>query len=87
MKGCHSIESVDYPDYAQSVSREVLANPGSLGILICGSGVGISIAANKVRGIRCGLCHDYYTAQSARIRDQCNVVAFGARVIGSEVAK
>ena len=58
-----------------------------MGILICGSGVGISIAANKVKGVRCGLCNDYYSAMMARTKDHCNVVAFGARVVGSEVAK
>lgn len=73
----------------------MLKDNNALGILICGSGVGISIAANKVyihtilkiRGIRCGLAHDHYTSQMARVKDHCNVVAFGARVVGSEIAK
>lgn len=85
--GTHSVERCDYPDYAFELSKKVLATENSLGILICGSGIGISIAANKVRGIRCGICHDHYTAQMARERDGCNVLSFGARVIGFETAK
>ena len=78
---------VDYPDYAKILCEKVLANPDSRGVLVCGSGIGISIAANKVKGIRCGLCHDYYTAVTSREHNDCNVVAIGARVTGIDVAK
>ena len=64
-----------------------MATEGSKGILICGVGIGISIAANKIKGVRCGLCHDYYTAVMCREHNDCNIVAMGGRVIGCDVAK
>lgn len=61
--GAHTPDAVDYPDVAALVCRQVLDTPGSAGIVLCGSGIGISIACNKINGIRCALCHDYYTAE------------------------
>jgi ribose 5-phosphate isomerase B len=80
--GCYSNESVDYPDYAHKVAEAVLANPGTKGILICGSGIGMSLAANKHKGIRAALCHDYYTAAMARRHNDANILCFGARIVG-----
>jgi len=80
--GTYSKESVDYPDYAHKVAEAVLANPGSMGILICGSGIGMSLAANKHKGIRAALCHDYYTAEMARRHNDANILCFGARIVG-----
>jgi ribose 5-phosphate isomerase B len=80
--GCYSSESVDYPDYAHKVAEAVLANPDSKGILICGSGIGMSLAANKHKGIRAALCHDYYTAAMARRHNDANILCFGARIVG-----
>ena len=80
--GCYSPESVDYPDYAHKVAKAVLENPGSMGILICGSGIGMSLAANKHKGIRAALCHDYYTAEMARRHNNANILCFGARIVG-----
>lgn len=80
-------EKVDHPDYAEKVCCNVLKNKNYKGILICGSGVGICISANKFKGIRCGLCYDYNSAISAKTKDYCNVIALGGRIIGSEVAK
>ena len=80
--GCYSSESVDYPDYAHKVAKAVLENPGTMGILICGSGIGMSLAANKHKGIRAALCHDYYTAEMARRHNNANILCFGARIVG-----
>jgi ribose 5-phosphate isomerase B len=80
--GCYSNESVDYPDYAHKVAEAVLNYPGSKGILICGSGIGMSLAANKLKGIRAALCHDYYTAAMARRHNDANILCFGARIVG-----
>ena len=80
--GCYSSESVDYPDYAHKVAQAVLDNPGTMGILICGTGIGMSLAANKHKGIRAALCHDYYTAEMARRHNNANILCFGARVVG-----
>ena len=85
--GTHATEAVDYPDFAEAVGRAVLRDPGSRGILICGSGVGASVAANKMRGIRAGLCHDTYSAHQGVEHDEMNVLVLGARVIGVEAAK
>jgi len=83
--GTYSSESVDYPDFAHKVAKAVLANPGSKGILICGTGIGMSLAANKHKGIRAALCHDYYTAQMARKHNNANILCFGARIVGKGV--
>ncbi|WP_024789135.1 ribose 5-phosphate isomerase B [Lebetimonas sp. JH292] len=85
--GCFSSESVDYPDYAHKVAEAVLANPGTKGILICGSGIGMSLAANKHKGIRAALCHDYYTAEMARRHNDANILCFGARIVGLGVVE
>ncbi|MRJ06422.1 MAG: ribose 5-phosphate isomerase B [Epsilonproteobacteria bacterium] len=80
--GCHSPDRVDYPDYAHKVAEAVAQNPGSMGILICGTGIGMSLSANKHRGIRAALCHDHYTASMARRHNNANILCFGARVVG-----
>jgi ribose 5-phosphate isomerase B len=85
--GCFSKESVDYPDYAHKVAEAVLNNPGTKGILICGSGIGMSLAANKHKGIRAALCHDYYTAEMARRHNDANILCFGARIVGLGVVE
>ena len=85
--GTHSAEPVDYPDFAEAVSREVVGGGADRGLLICGSGVGASIAANKVPGIRAGTCHDTYSAHQGVEHDDMNVLVVGARIIGVEVAK
>lgn len=78
---------VDYPDYAEKISRALLSGQAERGVLLCGSGVGASIAANKLRGIYAGLCHDTYSAHQAVEHDDMNVLCIGARVIGPELAK
>lgn len=84
--GTDSTESVDYPDYAAAVARSVAAGEASKGIVVCGSGAGASIAANKITGIRAATVHDTYTAHQAVEHDDANVVALGARVIGGALA-
>ena len=83
--GCYSEERADYPDYAHKVANSVLADKNSLGILMCGSGVGASVAANKMVGVRAGLCHDTYSAHQGVEHDNMNVLCLGARVIGAEL--
>jgi RpiB/LacA/LacB family sugar-phosphate isomerase len=85
--GAYNDAPVDYPDYAEAVARAVLEARAKRGILICGSGVGASIAANKLRGIRAGLCHDTYSAHQGVEHDDMNVLVLGARVIGPELAR
>jgi ribose 5-phosphate isomerase B len=80
-------ERVDYPDFAVKVCESVLSEPGSFGILICGSGIGMSMAANRHKGIRAALCHDAYTASMARAHNDANVLCFGERVVGQGVAE
>lgn len=80
-------ERVDYPDYAVKVCESVLADAGSFGVLICGSGIGMSMAANRHKGIRAALCHDAYTAQMARAHNDANVLCFGERIVGQGVAE
>ena len=80
--GTYSTESVDYPDYTHKVAEAVKNNPGTMGILICGSGIGMSLAANKHKGIRAALCHDHYTASMARRHNDANILCFGARIVG-----
>jgi ribose 5-phosphate isomerase B len=84
--GTHSPEPVDYPDVAEWVARAVLSGLVERGVLICGSGVGASVAANKFPGIRAGLCHDTYSAHQGVEHDDMNVLVLGARVIGLELA-
>ena len=83
--GCHG-ESCDYPIYARKVGQTILDGECEKGILICGTGVGISIAANKMKGIRCALCSDCFTAEATRLHNDSQIVAFGGRVIGPELA-
>lgn len=83
--GTDSLESVDYPDIAVLVGEKVLDGEAKFGILICGTGIGISIAANKIKGIRAALVHNEFTAKLARLHNDANVIALGARVIGDEL--
>lgn len=83
--GCDSLDSCDYPDYALKVARAVKDKDCDFGILICGTGIGISIAANKIKGIRAALCHDTFSAKAARAHNNANIIAFGERVIGSSL--
>ena len=85
--GPFSTDRVDYPDYAHKLAKAVLADAGSFGILICGTGIGMSLAANKHEGIRAALCHDAYTAQMARAHNDANVLCFGERVVGLGVVE
>lgn len=84
--GTHSTDPVDYPDYAEAVGQAVLDKRVERGVLICGSGVGASVAANKLVGIRAGLCHDTYSAHQGVEHDDMNVLVLGARVIGPALA-
>jgi ribose 5-phosphate isomerase B len=84
--GTDSTQSVDYPDYAEKVGRALQEGEAERGILICGSGIGAAVAANKMRGIRAGVCHDTYSAHQSVEHDDVNVLALGARVIGPELA-
>ncbi|BCG60460.1 ribose 5-phosphate isomerase B [Paenibacillus sp. URB8-2] len=85
--GPHSAERTDYPKYAKLVAEALIGGQVDAGILICGTGVGISIAANKVRGIRAVVCSEPYTAQMSKRHNNTNILAFGSRVIGGELAK
>lgn len=85
--GTNSTESCDYPVYGEKVAMAVASGETDLGIAICGTGVGISLACNKVNGIRCCVCSEPYTAKLSRMHNNSNVLAFGARVIGDEMAK
>lgn len=85
--GTHDTAPVDYPDFAAAVGNAVLQGHVERGILICGSGVGASVAANKLPGIRAGLCHDHYSAHQGVEHDDMNVLVLGARVIGIEPAR
>lgn len=84
--GTYTKESVDYPDIARAVCERVVQGKANRGILICGSGVGMSIVANKVRGIRAALCTDTYTARVSRAHNNSNVLCMGERVIGEHIA-
>src|SRR5947199_6809523 len=84
--GTYTPDSVDYPDYAEKVGQAVLSGEAERGILICGSGVGASVAANKLKGIRAGLCHDVYSAHQGVEHDDMNVLCLGSRIIGVELA-
>jgi ribose 5-phosphate isomerase B len=85
--GTGNTAPVDYPDIAESVGRAVLGGEVERGVLICGSGVGASVAANKLHGVRAGLCHDSYSAHQGVEHDDMNVLVLGARVIGVELAR
>lgn len=85
--GTNSGERCDYPVYAQKVCRAVLRGEAERGILICGTGIGMSIAANKIRGIRAAACSEPYSAQLSRRHNNTNILTFGSRVVGPELAK
>lgn len=85
--GTDSLRSVDYPDYARLVGEAIREDKADRGILICGSGVGICIAANKIKGIYAGLCHDAYSARQGVEHDGMNVLCLGGRVVGDELAR
>lgn len=85
--GTDSTQPVDYPDFAEAVGLSVLKGDSERGILICGSGVGASVAANKIPGVRAGLCHDTYSAHQGVEHDNTNVLVLGSRIIGPELAK
>lgn len=85
--GAFSPERTDYPLYGEKVAQTVVSEECDLGILICGSGVGISIAANKIPGIRAVVCSEPYSAKLSRTHNNTNILAFGSRVVGAELAK
>lgn len=85
--GCNCKDSVDYPDYAIPVAEKVASGEAQRGILICGTGIGMSITANKVEGIRCALVHDLFSAKATRQHNDSNVLAMGERIIGPGLAK
>ncbi len=84
--GCYNGASCDYPVYARKVAEAIVSGECDKGILICGTGIGISIAANKVKGIRAALCHDTFSAQATREHNNANILAMGARVVGPGLA-
>jgi ribose 5-phosphate isomerase B len=85
--GTHSTAPVDYPDLAEAVALAVRDGQGERGVLICGSGVGASVAANKLAGIRAAVCHDTYSAHQGVEHDDMNVLVLGARIVGAELAR
>ncbi|MDY6834108.1 MAG: ribose 5-phosphate isomerase B [Chloroflexota bacterium] len=85
--GCYSTFSVDYPDIAYSVAKAVAESGCAIGVLICSTGIGMSMSANKVNGIRAALCHSIFTAQKARQHNNANIVCIGADVLGRELAR
>ncbi len=85
--GTNDETSVDYPVYGAEVGRRIAAEPTARGLVVCGSGIGISIAANKVPGVRCALVHDTFTAEMSRLHNDANVIALGQRVVGVGVAE
>ena len=84
--GCYDEKSCDYPEYAHAVAHAVADGECEKGILICGTGIGISMAANKVKGIRCALCHDVFSAKATREHNDANILAMGGRVVGPGLA-
>ncbi|NKB50073.1 MAG: ribose 5-phosphate isomerase B [Alphaproteobacteria bacterium] len=85
--GTDSLESVDYPDFGRAVADALVGGRADRGVLVCGTGIGISIAANRVSGIRAAVCQDATTARLAREHNDANVLALGARIVGAEIAK
>lgn len=80
-------EEADYPDMAEKVCQKVVSGEAERGVLICGTGIGISMAANKIKGIRAALCSDYFSAKYTRLHNDANVICFGGRVMGQGLAK
>lgn len=85
--GTDSEDSVDYPDFGRALGEAVAAGEAECGVLVCGTGIGISIAANRIAGVRAAVCHDVTTARLARLHNDANVLAVGSRIVGSEVAR
>ncbi len=85
--GSHSTDASDYPDYARAVGREIIEGRADRGLMVCGSGVGACVAANKIKGIRAGVCHDTFSARQGVEDDDMNMLCLGSRVIGSELAR
>lgn len=85
--GTHTTDSVDYPDIAEAVCRPVANGEFQFGVLVCGTGIGISIAANKIDGIRAALCSDPYSAEKAKQHNNANIITLGGRVLGVDLAK
>jgi ribose 5-phosphate isomerase B len=85
--GTDNLESVDYPDFGRAVADALVEGRAERGVLVCGTGIGISIAANRVAGVRAAVCHDATTARLAREHNDANVLALGARIVGGEVAR
>ncbi len=85
--GTDSPDSVDYPDFADALARAIETGEARRGVLVCGTGIGIAIAANRHRGVRAGVCHDATTARLTRQHNDANVLALGSRIVGLEVAK
>lgn len=81
--GCGKVNASDYPEFGKAVGRAIQNKECELGILICGTGIGISIAANKMEGVRAALCHDCFSAEATRLHNDANVLALGARVVGA----
>lgn len=86
-KGTDSTEAVDYPDFAEAVAKALLDGHAERGVLVCGSGVGASVSANKIPGIRAAVCHDSYSARQGVEHDDMNVLVLGARIVGIELAR
>lgn len=84
--GSYTKESCDYPVYAKKVAESILNKECTLGILVCGTGIGISITANKIKGIRAALCHDVFSAEATRLHNNANILALGGRVVGPGLA-
>lgn len=85
--GCFNLNSVDYPDIAINVCNSVLKNNNNFGILCCGTGIGMSICANKIKGIRAACCSDYLSSKYTRLHNNANILCLGGRVLGAELAK
>jgi ribose 5-phosphate isomerase B len=85
--GAYSEASVDYPDFAEAVAHRVAGNQAQLGILVCGTGIGVSIAANKVDGIRAAVCSEPYSARMSRAHNDANIICIGSRVVGLGLAQ
>ena len=84
--GTNSEDSCDYPDYASKAAKAVANGECDRGVVVCGTGIGVSITANKVKGIRCALCHDVFSAKATRAHNDANMIAMGQRVIGEGLA-
>ncbi|MBI4684113.1 MAG: ribose 5-phosphate isomerase B [Nitrospirae bacterium] len=85
--GTNGAQSVDYPDFGEKVSKEVSAGKIERGVLICGTGIGMSIVANKFSGVRASLCNDLFTARMSRLHNDANILVMGGRIVGKDLAK